>query len=62
MLKNRYPQHEFVLNRYEPDIVFYSVFNGNLDTSFNSAIKVMVVVENIYRKRAEKFKGSMNKQ
>src|SRR6056300_1010437 len=59
-LKTRYPQHEFVVNGYKPDIVFYSVFNGNLDTSFSGAIKVMVVYENLYRKRAEKFKRVYN--
>ena len=57
-LKSRYPQHEFVINRWSPDIVFYSVFNGTLDTNpeFNHAMKVMVVYENLYRKLAEKFK------
>lgn len=55
-LKQRYPYHEFVLNKNNPDIVFCSVFNGTLDTSFNNSIKVMVVYENLYRLRAEKFK------
>lgn len=55
-LRSRYPQHEFVINRWDPDIVFYSVFNGNLDMGFNSALKVMFVVENLYKISAKKFK------
>ena len=57
-LKHHFPEHTIIVNKNNPDIVFYSVFGGHFESEYcqNDTIKVLVVCENIHRLRAQKFK------